>query len=1371
MQRVIAVGVLICTVSVCSFAALVHQSASVNTDQPEGDSIVIDYSLLSSAQEFLYTTVTMNGHTGSAPASVTVTFGGAELSAPFDGVARSFPNECGLLNPCQFAVTADPASNLVTVRNISRDWTEFRHSLITLASGENSTYQLDVDVSGATSDPDRVHVRKPARKLAANPEAGVLRFPPATLAGAVTITPLVPDTDSFDRLELYLRLFDGGIEYDPQNVEVYAMGVDLSDVPGTGGLNAQLAQVPDGGHLLTITGDMVDADWSLIDRVDIVPEPGDLGQTFSMDISIRAYDTAAGTDPVRPPGLAIWAVEPRDQVADPTPPTLVGWQDEPLTDSATMALLFRTDRITPFLMVDHQPEAGFSVTINPDGDVDLVAASAGQTTVTIDDPVSGGLVLHDMQVTSWIVGSNAVNPVAPPSNLRLRTDTSQDGDPSNDDPVGTIATNPNTYPVSAIVGTYMDGVLEITNVGGGFVRIHRAVVTPGDYLWQDHGGYFAATFQSESPFPDPGSPDTLEVEFESVLEPGTPIDVGHNQTAYLEIRYVPVRGDLDPEQWDLVVEYTGHANPAHTASGTAVQIGDLTELPVRIETEALSPSPRDPFDFLAVLDKSGSMSGPAAYPIDVAFPSKILGLNAAGELLFRVMDTIGTPEDRTGVIVYDRDAQSPLTLGSLNATPPNPPPGTFVYPYVGAAAEEAASIEANGSTSMSDALAMAVEQLHGSPVGPPERTRSILLMTDGRHNTGADNARSNVAALPTDFEMALAPPAADVESLIASTQMFVVGLGGNGGQLAAPELKLLADGWQGNGAGAPLVHRFARGGYRQSLNIDSLGIHFAQILAGNFFEAQIPNDDPATIPLGRNVDLPVAINSSTTSAIFYVTWTDPRVRVTFELRDPTGNGHKALPGRGYAYFPIRDMTEFAARYPDGPGGDWIMSVSADPVSRDVDPPESVAIEYAAFVTDPVIHADFRAHGTVAGTGDTVVLTATLTEGGAPIRGADCFALVTVPKEGLGEFLFENADSVDGPTDPPADSQATDAVQLLDAILEGDAEGIERVTVRLRMRDDGAEGDTAPGDGIYTLAVSDEGEVTTEHNGVYHYRFLVEGETLSGQRFERTTALSGYTTSVADPADTETTVYVRNPTTAYVSIEARDRFGHRVDPIASRTYVISSARPDQLQFDAARESRPYDGSVVYRLTASTGTFSLAEDPDRQLRVEAVPVAPTLGEVNLPPALPAASLAIDIIGGYQTALSGAGVPSTAVVGFRGWWNPGRSLLVEAEIAGGNTQVPQSEGFLQYGMNIGMRLPTLIGSVRPYASVAIGGVSYFGPTSDTTLQTGVGIGGRWYTDWEMNESLVGEGRVLLQLDPQGQGLTTLIQILFGWRLGSTN
>lgn len=205
-----------------------------------------------------------------------------------------------------------------------------------------------------------------------------------------------------------------------------------------------------------------------------------------------------------------------------------------------------------------------------------------------------------------------------------------------------------------------------------------------------------------------------------------PVDIARNDetSARISLAQGPVPADRD-------FVLTWRPAPADTpriAVFSEVQAGAshllVTLMPPDAETWKVSGLPRD---LVLVIDKSGSMHGPA-----------IEGARAAAAMALRRLE----PNDRFNLIVFDNETRRLFD---------------DVVPATADAVQQAlaalASLDANGGTEITDALKAAL-----ATQAPQGRLRQVVFLTDG--------AVSNEAQL-----------AALIERRLGTTRLFTVGVG------------------------------------------------------------------------------------------------------------------------------------------------------------------------------------------------------------------------------------------------------------------------------------------------------------------------------------------------------------------------------------------------------------------------------------------------------------------------------------------------------------------------------------------------------------------------------------------------------------------
>jgi len=218
--------------------------------------------------------------------------------------------------------------------------------------------------------------------------------------------------------------------------------------------------------------------------------------------------------------------------------------------------------------------------------------------------------------------------------------------------------------------------------------------------------------------------------------------------------------------------------------------------PVRLRPSAEETSRG--LDLVLVVDTSGSMRA-----LDAAIDGDMrTRLDLAREVVARFAKTRAAGGDRVALVVFGETAftQCPLTSDGR---------------LLEAAARQVKAGMAGEATALGDALALAVKRAMppdsaglSTPLQAPVAGRVVVLLTDGRQNTGS---------LPTDVAAALARA--------AGVRVHAVGIGSEG---AVP---MAAD----DGSGAMLHFE------RHDLDVETLR-QIADATGGHFFRARTPRE-------------------------------------------------------------------------------------------------------------------------------------------------------------------------------------------------------------------------------------------------------------------------------------------------------------------------------------------------------------------------------------------------------------------------------------------------------------------------------------------------------------------------------------------------
>ncbi len=464
-------------------------------------------------------------------------------------------------------------------------------------------------------------------------------------------------------------------------------------------------------------------------------------------------------------------------------------------------------------------------------------------------------------------------------------------------------------------------------------------------------------------------------------------------------------------------------------------------------------------DLVVLLDGSGSMLREGKWQAAVD----------ASALLVSLLGALADPayEDRYGVVVF-------RCTGAGEDCVPLPGGLRPVSEHLAPDDLEALAPVAAYLTPIGPGLESAVGELDLASRATPFVSRSIVLLSDGKHNCGVD---------PLDVE------------LPEDVTVHAVGLGSD-----AIEPETIRD-----------LAAATGGSYRLAPTPSDLADFFIQLAVDLSWKLQDVPVDGDRVP----VDEP--------TAAFFALWDDPASTVSFAL-DPPGDGPFVSPSSLDAYPPMecefhapaageRHAYYVCEGIPSELLGEWRFAELLEDGTRVA--PEDLRLKT---VVDPRVVAEYAIAAGDHRTGDPLVLTAVVTRDGRPLTGlARVWAEpVRIPGEDLGSAMRRTR-RLPG-THAELRRRGTGTAKILPGGTIGhllkDAprfpDPATRMAESIALRDDGRGFDARPGDGVYTGAF-----LATKYEGTYTFEFRAQGK-LDGRKFARGTTRSEYVKFEADP---------------------------------------------------------------------------------------------------------------------------------------------------------------------------------------------------------------------------------------------------------------
>jgi hypothetical protein len=544
---------------------------------------------------------------------------------------------------------------------------------------------------------------------------------------------------------------------------------------------------------------------------------------------------------------------------------------------------------------------------------------------------------------------------------------------------------------------------------------------------------------------------------------------------------------------------------------------------------------RPPVDLVMILDRSGSMSSPAAG----GAPPKINRLREAVTNFINTWDSLRTleaadpafggvaPADEIGLVFFDQDARwmNDVALGvpAWSGVAPGLHPFDSIKTLI---TTNINSVNASGATSIGDGLLEGSAKLFDAAHAGNGHRKVLVVMSNGMENS---TQRVDVTPAVNPTVIRTFPTGAleaDKQPLPnqAGMSIYTVTVG------------------TGVAVSADINEDMAVAGKGFYLNTETdaalLNPYFQMILQNavkfNTYETArlIHGEVTGTSPFTTTFPM----TSTTEILSVTVTW-DGRTAggpMTLTLTPPGGGA--PIVREGFGSIIVSQKLPLSPPYT--PGSPWQLRLEATGQAR------TVPFDLIILADDAGINTNLAPVAADYLPGQNIRLQAKLQALGKPIlnvgAGAGDSMVVRLVKPGqtVGDLLSDSTASSTGPAPEPM--SATE-IKLRNELAANPA-ALTPVSDTLQLFDDGAasHGDTTAGDGVYS------GLYPADKPGHYNFLFAVEGTAKETGRFSRQQLKSVFVRSVPDADRTDVTSSVGRDA-VLINMTPRTRFGNRMGP--------------------------------------------------------------------------------------------------------------------------------------------------------------------------------------------------------------------------------
>lgn len=584
---------------------------------------------------------------------------------------------------------------------------------------------------------------------------------------------------------------------------------------------------------------------------------------------------------------------------------------------------------------------------------------------------------------------------------------------------------------------------------------------------------------------------------------------------------------------------------------TAPQTGNFYGLN-RTVVDGFDVPDRNPVDIVLALDISGSMG--LAVPGSTLNLQKLKLLQQAVEIFLRTWAMHAIADDRIGVLYFTTD---------ISSLPGGPPAMLDVTANVNNIIADVNAKTPQACTTIGGVAQNGYQLLTGGT-----NKKVIILFTDGEqtHNPFIDEegvpAKLKIrqipegSSLPFDAYWCLGgnsaldpngnPIVPDGQFLYEhDIQIHTIGVGVDGADFEELINRISSE--------TEALHHFT------SAPDEELDIFFTNDLINSLKTGslEIVKTEKGSLNREGSSSISVPVNSASTSLTLVISWKGEINSNTLQPTVRTPSGASVTPekiSKGDFFtilkykFPL--ITNKGAL---SHSGNWNINLRSQAQT------DALLYQFTAIVDERCFHYKFDFPRKNYSTGDTITLTATLTQKGKPLPKStgvwvDVTAPVISPDNVLAEYLPKTridlgikAESMSKPADHP------DLLQrAVDSLLQSNPKLNSQLRAKkvssIRLYDDGKKehGDRKAGDGVYSNRL-----VTTQVAGHYQFQFKVLAPTACGRVERMETASTLIAASVFDPKLSNVSLKPVQNNLYMMSFRPQDRFGNLLGPGKSR----------------------------------------------------------------------------------------------------------------------------------------------------------------------------------------------------------------------------